>query len=187
MKRTKLSSSEKKLRQMALILVLIQIIIVFTFVHMLIGSQQINPNDTKQIDIVVDDIYYFRIPRENCLFLVSDSTKYLFKSRSTFEEYSVDELYKSISEGNKLALRYREIHNIFGKVNLVVDARTETKIYRSIEEYNHGKQGVPLVVAVVFSVMELIFVGIVSAYVWLNYNTIKGIYRKTKNHLLKKK
>ena len=169
---------------MVIVLVLIQIVIIFTFVHMLIGSQQTNVSYTKQIDIIVDDIYYFRVPRENWLFVVSDSTRYLFMSRSTFEEYSVNELYESISKGNKLSLKYYEIYNILGKVNLVVDARSETETYRSIEEYNHGKQGLPVFVTIVFSIIELIFVIIVFIYVWLNYNTIKAFYRKTNKHLI---
>jgi len=187
MKLTKFSLLEKKLLRMVIVLALVQIVIVFTFVHMLIGSQQINVNDTKKIDIIVDDIYYFRIPRENWLFVASDSTKYLFMSRSTSEEYSVNELYKSISKGNKLSLRYHETHNILGKINLVVDARSETETYRSIEEYNQGKQDVPAFVSIIFSIIELIFVGIVFVNVWLNYNTIKGVYRKTKNHLFNQK
>ena len=187
MKKTKFSLLEKKTLRVVIVLALIQSVIVFTFVHMLIGSHQININDTKQIDIIVDDIYYFRIPRENWLVVVSDSTKYLFVSRSTLEEYSVNELYKFISEDHKLSLRYYETHNIFGKVNLVVDARSETETYRSIEEYNRGKQGIPAFVTIIFSVIELIFVGIVFMYVWLNFTTIKGIYKKTKNHLIKKK
>ncbi len=187
MKKTKFSLLEKRILRLVTVLALIQIVIVFTFEHMLIGSRQINVNDTKQIDIIVDDIYYFRIPRENWLFVVSDSTKYLFVSRSTLEEYSVNELYKFISEGHKLSLRYRETHNILGKVNLVVDARSETETYRSIEEYNHGKQGIPALVTIIFSIIELIFVGIVLMYVWLNFTTVKGIYKKTKNHLIKQK
>ena len=188
MKKTKFSLLEKKILLVVIVLTLIQLVIVFAFVYMLIGSQQINVNDTKQIDIIVDDIYCVRIAREYCLFVVSDSTKYLFKSRSTFEEYSVAELYNSISEGDKLSLRYHKTHNILlGKVNLVVDARSETETYRSIAEYNHGRQGISAFVTIIFSIIELIFVGIVLMYVWLNYNTIKGVYRKTKNHLIKKK
>ena len=183
----KLSLAEKKLIRIGIGLVLIQLAIIFIFAYMLIGSQQINVNDTKQIDITVDDIYYSRVPRENWLFVVSDSTEYLFTSRSTFEEYSVSELYETIAEGSKLSLRYYETHMILGKFNLVVDARSETETYRSIEEFNRGKQGVPAFVTIIFSIIELIFVGIVLIYVWLNYNTIKGIYKKSKKHLFKPK
>lgn len=176
----KFSLVEKKLLRTVIALVLIQLLFVFTSIYALICSKPISENDTKQIEIIVDDMYFVRVPRENWLVVVSDSTKYLFKSRLTFYECSVDELYESISEGNKLSLKYYEEYNILGKSNLVVDARTETEIYRTIEEYNQNKQGVPVLVIIIFSIIELVFIGIICLYVWLNHNTIKGIYRKVK-------
>ena len=187
MKKNKFSLAEKKLIRTVIVLALIQFAIIFIFARMLIGSRQINANDTKQIDIIVDDIYYFRVPRENWLVVVSDSTKYLLKGRSTSEEYSVNELYESIIEGTKLSLMYKETHTVLGNVNLVVDARSETETYRSLEEFNRGKQGAPAFVTIIFSIIELIFVGIVLVYVWLNYTTIKGVCKKSKNHLFESK
>ena len=154
---------------------------------MLIESQQISVNDTIQIDIAVDDTYYFRVPREDWLFVVSDSTRYLFKGRSTPEEYSVDELYESIVKGSKLSLMYYETHTVLGNVNLVVDAQNETETYRSLEEFNRGKQGIPAFLTIMFSIIELIFAGIVLVYVRLNYTTIKGVFKKSKNHIFKPK
>ncbi len=171
---------EKKLLRTVIALVLIQLLFIFSSIHMFICSQPISVNDTKQIEITVDDIYFVRVPRENWLVVVSDSTKYLFKSRLTFEECSVDELYESISEGNKLSLKYYEEYNILGKFNLVVDARTESEIYRTIEGYNQSKQGVTTLVVIIFSIIELVFIGIICLYVWLNHNTIKGVYQKVK-------
>ena len=107
------SLAEKKLLRTVIVFALIQILIIFTFIRMMIDSQPISINDTKQIDVIVDDIYYARVPRENWLFIVSDSTKYVFKSRSTFEERSVSELYELVSAGDKLSLRYYEKNNIF--------------------------------------------------------------------------
>ena len=187
MKKKKFSLIERKTLRMIVLSSLIQLIIFLLFLCLLISSQQIDVNDTKQIDIIVDDIYYSRVSREYWLFIVSDSTKYLFKGRPTFEEYSVDELYESISRGSKLSLRYYETHSILGKVNLVVDARSETETYRSIEEYNQAKQGIPIVIFVLFSIIELLFVGIVFLYVYLNYNTIKGVCTKLKNLFFNKK
>ena len=152
------------------------------------GSQQIDINDTKHIDITVDDIYIIRVPKEDWLFIVADSTYYLFTSRATFEDYSVHELYNSIFEGDHLSLIYYESDSIlFKKVNTVVDARTETETYRTFEEYNRGKQGVPVFVVILFSIIEIIFVGIIFVYVWINYSIFKGFYRKIKNHHLSKK
>lgn len=179
MKKNKFSLVEIKLLRTVIIFFLMQLLLIFAFTHVLAGSKQININDTKQISITVDDIYCFRVPRENWLFVVSDSTKYLFMGRSTFDEYSVNELYNSISKGDHLSLICYESDSIvLGKVNIIVDARTETEIYRAFEEYNRGKQGVPAFVVSVFSIIELVFVGIIFIYVWLNHNIIRGVYRK---------
>lgn len=184
MKKIILSSSEKKILRMVIVFVLIQSVIAFAFVHMLSSSQQVNVNQTKQIDIIVEDKDYYRVPREYWLFVVSNSTEYLFMGRSSNKEYSVSELYESISKGDKLSLRYSETNTIWGKVNLVVDARSETETYRNIDEYNHAKKGVPAFVIIIFFIIELIFVGIVYMYFKFSSNTIKSFYKKAKNHLL---
>lgn len=186
MKKNKFSLSEKKSFRIVIVLALLQLAIVFAFVHLLTACQQIHENDTKQIDITVDDAYYIRVPREDWLIVVSDSTKYLFKGRSTLEEYSTSELYKHISDSTKLSLRYKETRSVLGRINLVVDARSEAETYRSIEEFNRGRQGVPALITIIFSIIELVFVGIALIYVCLNYTTFKSAYKKTRNHLMKK-
>lgn len=180
MKSTRFSLPEKKLLRMVIVLFLIQLAIFFAFVSMFSDSQQINVKDTKQIDIIVDDVYYFRVPREDWLFVVSDSTEYLFKSRSTFGEYSVSRLYESIHEGDKLSLMFRETYTILGKVNLVVDAQSQTETYRTIENYNEGKKGVPIVISIIFSIIEVGFIGIIFVYGWINRSIFKGVFRKIK-------
>lgn len=188
MKNSSFSLIERKLIRITIVLALIQLVITLTFVHVFRSNQQINVNDTKQIDIVVDDVYHFRVSKENCLCVVSSSAKYVFKSRSTFEEYSVEELYESIHKGDKLSLIYRETYNVFWKVNIVVDARNEFETYRTIEEYNEGKQYIPWFVVFFFSIAEIVLIGIIFVYVWVNYNLFKGVYRKIqKRHIRKKR
>lgn len=183
MKKMKLSVVEKKLLCTMLAFILIQMLIVFGFARFLNSSQPVDIQDIKQIDIVAEDISTVRVPRENWLIVVADSEQYVFENHSWHEEYSVNELYDSISEGDRLSLMYYESRNLFlGKANMVVDARTETEIYRSIEEYNRGKVGLPAAVAAIFSVsvIELFYIGVVAVYIWLNQNIIKRLYRKIK-------
>lgn len=180
MKKIKLSLTEKKLLRTLLAFVLVQILIVIAFVRLFGGSQPVALHDTKQIDIIVEDIFAANVLREDRLVISADSEKYVLSNHSRREKYSVNELYKSISEGDSLTLTCYEDYNIFGRVNIVVGARNETEIYRSIEEYNRSKEGVPAFVAVMFSVIELIFIGIVIVCVWLNRNIIKSLCRKTK-------
>ena len=186
MKKTKLSLAEKKLLKTVIALILIQFAIVLILTPSM-NPKPIEIEDTKQIDITVDDIYYFNFSKRGSWFVVvSDSTMYRFPSRTTFEEYSVGKLYRSIHKGDKLSLMYRESYTVFGKVNWVVDARSGSEIYRTIEEYNVGAQYTKVFVAILFSIIEIVFIGIIFVYVWLNHNVIKGFYRKIKKHCLSK-
>ena len=182
MKKVMFSIVEKRLIRSILILELVQILILIAFIRMFNIGQPISTNDTKQSDIIVEDIYLISTSKELWLVIIADSEKYVFESHSTFDTYSLEELNESISKGDKLSLRYYEGYVAFRKTNLVVDARTETELYRTLEEYNSGKQGVPIFVIVLFSIIEIVFVGIIFVYGWLNYSVFKEVCRKIKNH-----
>jgi len=177
MKKCKLSLAEKKCIRKILLLLLIQLLIIFSFVFLMSGSQQIDISDTKQIDITVEDLYITRKAKENQLTVVANSTQYLFTGRATAKDRSVDELYSTISKSDTLSLIYYES----GKTNVVVDARTETEVYRSFEEYNRGKDGLPGFVVVLYSIIELLFIGILLVYGWIHLKTMKCIYKKFKS------
>lgn len=179
MKKIRFSFGEKRFIKAIFLFLIIQILIIFSFLLLVGGSQEININETKQIDITVDDTYIIRVPKEDWLFVIADSTYYLFTGRATKEDYSVHELYNSISKGDCLSLRYYELDTILLKnVNKVVDARSDTEIYRNIEEYNYGRHGVDIFVIILCSIIEIIFIGIVIIYCWINFNVIKSIYKK---------
>ena len=186
MGKVKLSLAEKRLICTLIIFVFVQLLIILCFVYILNKSKPIALSDTKQIDITVEDAHYFKVLSEFRLTVYSDSTKYLFASRGTFSEYSVGKLYETIAIGDRLALIYYETDSILGKINLVVDARTETEIYRSFEEYNRGKEGLAVVVTVMFSIIELAFCGVVILYIWLEIHLVRGVYRKTKKYFEKR-
>ena len=177
-----ISLSDKKIIRYILLFVLIQALIICVFIFLISDNQPININETKLVDVIVDDIYCFRVRGENWLCLVADSTKYLFFSRATFADYSVHELYTSISKGDRLSLRYYESNSGLLKIskisNIVVDARSETEIYRTLEEYNRGIQGGTIGLIIIFLVVELIFVGVFVLYIWWNYKTIKKLLFK---------
>ncbi len=184
-KKLRFSVVEKKTLRTLIVFVVIQLVIIFVFVRLFRSSQQINIEDVKQIDITVDDTYRFWTRHDSWLIVLSDSTDYLFASPPTDEESSLHEIYKSIHKGDKLSLMYQEIYNFLGKTNLVVDARSETQTFRTFEAYNKGKEGLPLFVIILSSVIEIAFIGIVFVSVWLDRNILKGIYRKIKRHSLR--
>ena len=180
MKKVKFSIAEKKLIRSLFIIGLVQLLIVFAFIRMFNIGQPISTDDTMQTDIIVDDIYLISTRKNQWLVIIADSEKYLIESHSTFDTYSVEELNKSISKGDKLSLSYYESYNIFGKANVIVDARTATENYRTLEEFNHAKQGLPVFVVILFSIIEVVFVGIIFVFVWLYYSIFKSVYRKIK-------
>ncbi len=181
MKKIKYSVVEKKLIRNVFISVLIQVLIIVSFVRLFNASQPVDISDTKQVEIIVEEVYYRTRTRfEDWLFVSDNSTKYILTNPGIFPEYTVSELYELISVGDRLSLRYYETFNILGKINLIVEACTETETYRTLEEYNKSKQGVDIAVIVIFSVFELLFCAGTFIYFVLEKNTIKSIYRKIK-------
>ena len=186
MKKMKFSIVEKKLIRCIFVFILIQVFIVLLFLRLFDNAQPVKIEETKQADIIVEDIYIVSFPKEHWLVIVADSGRYKFNNHPMFDKYSLEELKELISKGDKLELKYSEEYNIFGKVNLIADMRSETEIYRTIEENNLAFQGVPTFIVILFSVIELIFAGIVILYCWLEQNISKGLYRKIKKYLSRK-
>ena len=186
MKKFKLSVVEKRLIRCIFVFILIQVFIVLLFLRLFGNGQPVKIEETKQADIIVEDIYLVSFPKDHWLVILADSGKYKFDNHPMFDKYSLEELKEFISKGDKLKLMYSEEYSIFGKVNLIADMRSETEIYRTIEENNLAFRGVPTIIVILFSVIELIFVGVVLLYFWCQQNITKGLYRKIKKHLSRK-
>ena len=181
MKKFKLSLGEKKCIRGFVVVLLIQLLLILTFVRMWNLSQQLDISDTKQVNITVKDMHYMHMGKSGSrLIVIDESARYRISKSLTSEEYSVHELYESISKGDRLSLRYYEASGWFQKVNYVVDVRSETEIYRSLDEYNRGKQGAPVFTIIVYAVLQLIFTWIALPFIWNRYNVLKGLCRKLK-------
>ena len=181
MKKFKLSLGEKKCIRGFVVVLLIQLLLILTFVRMWDNSQQLNISDTKQVNITVEDMYIVHLTKRGSrLIVIAESTRYRFPPPSTSREHSVHELYDSISKGDQLSLCYYEASGLFQKVNCVVDARSDAEIYRSLDEFNRGKQGLHTFLVIFYAVVQLIFTGIVLLFIWNRYNVLKGLCRKLK-------
>lgn len=186
MKKLKLSTAEKGLIRSVLIVILVQVLIILLFVNTWKTSHPIDVTEAKKVEVTVDDTYYLSLRRSSRLIIVSDGAEYWIESRVFSSETSAGKLYDTISKGDKLSLIYCERTTLFwGNVNMVYDARTETEVYRSLEKYNRKQENAPIFVIIVFSVIELLFIGFVFLSIWLQKNVIKCFYRKLKKHLLK--
>lgn len=183
MKKIKYSVVEKKLIRNVFISVLIQVLIIAMFFMAFNTNHPIDITDTKQAEITVDDTYCRFTGRRlitTWLVISENSTEYIFSSLKPSAEYSVNELHESISVGDRLSLRYYETFNILGKINLIVDARTENETYRTLEEYNSSKQGDDIFVIILFFVIEVIFCAVAVLFFAFSKNTRKSICRKIK-------
>ena len=181
MKKINLSTAEKKMIRKAAVFALIQVLIVCFFIRFLNTSKPIDLADIKYVNITVDDAYLVNMShKETWLIIVSQSTKYVFEHHTFYDEYSVYELHEEISKGDYLSLSYYDEYTLLGKTNLIVELQNETKRYRSLEEYNRSKDGLPIASIILFIVAEFLLVGVEILYVCINYNVIIYFYRKIK-------
>jgi len=180
MTKIRFSLLEKKSVFALLAFFLVQIVIIFAF-FVVAKVEVIDIENTKKIDVVVEDIYTGSTRRNAQFVVVADSENYYFGTHSTKEEYSVNELCRAISVGDSLLLTYYESDSLlFGSRNIVVDARNETEVYRSFEAYNLGRGVVSIPAVLLFALVELLFAAIVFLHSWLNYTTIKKTIKTIK-------
>ena len=145
----------------------------------------VNSENSKQIKIVVDETYYDSSGRSSAKFYIySNGIKYRFSNFGISGKYSNRELSEMVREGDVLSITYIEKYP-FGVVNekWVVDARTETKVYRSLEEYNARKS--PVLNILFFGFIELLFLSVFALYIVFHWKELKLFsYRKKKkrNH-----
>jgi len=170
--------------------VLLQLIILLVFIQAGKNSIPIDIKDTKQKDIIVSDTYCLPLGKfHNDYLLVVDNeeTEYMFADVNS-ASYSERELEKLISKGDRLLLTYYEGKILlFIKVNIIVDARTQTQVYLTLDEYNEGRAGAPAII-VLFSIIEFLFICFTILYFNVNFgmytDDIKRIH-KIKNTYIK--
>ena len=172
-----MSKSQKRFIRATIMFIVIQILIILLFFFLLIESRPIDSKDMKRIDLVVESIDYKKVISEYRMDIYSDSVRYSFNSRSILSECSVSELYDKIKVGDRLSVIFFEKSSLFDKQNLIIDARTETEIYRSVDTYNNGKSSLVTVVIIILCIVEILFFGVLALFIYINRNTIKN-FRK---------
>ena len=186
----KLAIVEKHFLRSLLVFALIQAIIILLCIYLFKTSQPNDVSDLTEVEITVQDVFRFKPTSKGVwLVVVADSEEYLFKNSRAKGDYSVNRIYKSISAGDRLAIKYyREKFNIAGKTNIVVDAVTPSETLRSVEQYNKEAPIRYAFIAVFLSVAELIFGGCMFVYIWCSKSTVKSLRKKlNKSRNLKNK
>lgn len=183
-KQVKFSVQEKHVIRSLIAYLLAQLVIISFFVYAFIDSLPVDSDEIKQVDIVVEDTFYFRFLNSYWLIVYSDSSDFLFSSGFTrSKEYSVSEINKSISNGDNLSLMYYKDMTVIGEMNIVVDAKSGSSVYRSIEAHNDREKTAPLFPVIMFPIVELIFGLYMFIMIRLQTKTIKKILAKTKKRI----
>lgn len=193
MKKIKLSVIEKQSLRSIFIIIIIHILIIQVLVTGYKNSFPVEIQDTKCVDITVSDVIkVFGRHRTLAINVYtyldgSDYTKFVFPRSVSPDEYSCDELYDVLFPGESLSLRYVERRSITGWKNIVVEARTETDIYRTLDGYNNKDGKEPRIIMIVlFSIIEVFFLIGSVLYLCFEFKTIKELIRKIKKYFKKR-
>lgn len=139
---------------------LLQVLFICFLVNGINDSKTIKPEDTQQVTIVVEETKHFESAggRGPDWFIVySDSQKFYFNNFGFFAQYSNSQLDESISVGEKLTLTYFEKYHLFANRNFVVDARSESEVFRTLDEYNKNFSYSDVAAIIIFCILEIIF------------------------------
>ena len=158
--------------------IVVQILIVIFCILSLDASKPLSYETIEQVEICVDDINYVRVLSEYQLNIFSDETKYTFAASGQLQPYSNSELYETIEIGDRIFIAYYKNRGVLGTYNWVVDARTESEIFRSIEIEEKSKKGAFIGIIIIFAVIEIFYIIVLCVYIMLNYNLIKIMCKK---------
>ena len=149
------------------IMLLVQIAIICLWV--IATEKPIDWNETKTIDVTVDDtVYCSGYKRHSTYYVVSDGERYHFPNCGIFGKYPHSKLNKAIHIGDRLTITYYEDTVLFEKRNFVVAASSDTEAYITKEDYYNGYKGKPIISNVILSIVEVLFVGYVFLYISLH-------------------
>ena len=178
-KQVKLSTQEKHIIRSILSLLLVQILIISFFTLVFIDSLPVDSDEIKQIDIVVEDVSFFKFLKSYWVIVYSDSSSYLFTNVFTDgDEYSVFGIEKELSKGDCLSLMYYEDMTVFGKMNIVVDAKKGDANYRSLESFRVREKTAPFFSVFFLPIIEILFLLYAFFSISLNIKQIKKICQK---------
>ena len=114
----------------------IQVIVLVAFAIILSSTYTVKDEDLKNAIIVVEEKdYSYEFASGRMLTIVFENQKYSFAKFAVAgtNEYSMEELYTSISVGDRLSVKYIEA----SESNLIIGATLGTTEMRSVKGYNN--------------------------------------------------
>lgn len=182
-KKVKFSIYETNIIKSTLSLFLVQVLIFLFFAFAFIDSLPIDSSEIKQTDIVVDDVSFFKILKSHWMIVYTDSSSFLFTNSFTdSEEYSVYGIENKLSKGDRLSLMYYEDITVLGKMNMVVDAKSEGVVYRSLEAFRIREKSAPFFSIIFLPVVEILFGFFAIFTISHDKKEIKKIWKKIRQN-----
>ena len=172
MKKTNRNLKRIKFVKRLLVFVIIQVVLAVLAILVLKITSPINPSELKSATIIVDEVEYeYRIINRRMFRVFSSSNEYAFPKFpiNGTTEYSMAELYTAINIGAELTVEYIEM----GNQNLVIGARLNNEVLRSVDAYNKFTVTQQITSIVTFSIIELIFITILVFFVLYNCKALK--------------
>ena len=131
-KKEKLRKQKRKLIKKIMLFVIVQALFIGVFSVMLNQSRIATNENTKTIVGFAEDVSKSNLNKQ--IHICFDSEDYRYGA-GLFNKYSGDNLVKDLLS-KKLYVKYYKCIGTFGFYNQIVDLRSETKIYYTMNNYN---------------------------------------------------
>ena len=160
-------------------IIIVQLLIILFFWLLWEGSTS-STHVLKNTVIVVDDVKYENWSKGTRLIVFSADEKYEFPNLGYHTEYPNSKLVQAIEVGDELYITYYTQNRLFGSRNLILDAYTQTNVFRTIDEYTRSHEGLEIWVIIGFLLIESIYLA--GSILYLKcYNLFKA-KRKRRKH-----
>ena len=171
MKKHVQTSIKTKIAKALLLFVMVQLLLILLLTTAIKQRQQVLPENTETISIVVDDIEIIDSSISNKhsnkkVYLYSDSVKY---------RYGLIKKIRNIEErllNKKLTVMYEK------STNILVDIRGENEVFFTISDYNDQQKIQMLFGVIGISIMELLVLMFFGLYLLLFCDIKKILYKR---------
>ena len=133
-----------------------QVLIIFFFCLLWKASTP-STHVLKNAVIDVDDVKYVSWTKGSFVIVHSDDEEYVFYNLGYHSKYPNSKLAQAIEVGDELNITYFTQERLFGSRNVILDAYSQTNVFRTIDEYTQSKEGNGIWVIVLFVLIESIY------------------------------
>lgn len=153
--------------------IIIQFVILVAFACSLYDSMPISAKKINNASIQIQDIKNERKYNEYRVCIYSESGKYEFPNAGAFSKSSNSNILEHLKEGEQLSIKYTKKVYLFGSYNLIIDARNDSDVYLSLNDYELRRKSGLVGVVIVFLIIECLFASLFAINAKLQRNNCK--------------